>query len=134
MVQNDKKLCLLHFISQEPCIIWLSFMVLIYKMMISSGVFSSFLKFWFSIFWVHGGVHISGTIYHMIVIYGGNVLNDNISRCFFLFRNFDFPGCQGAEEAKNGPKWQKFWFVSSFISRTIYHMIFIYVTDVCIKR
>ena len=28
MAQNDKKLCLLHFLSQEPYIIWLSFMLL----------------------------------------------------------------------------------------------------------
>ena len=28
MAQNDKKLCLLHFISQEPYIIWLTFMLL----------------------------------------------------------------------------------------------------------
>ena len=39
MVQNDKKFCLLHSISQEPYIIWLSFMVQMYKMIISPGVF-----------------------------------------------------------------------------------------------
>ena len=38
MVQNDKKLCLLHSISQEPYI-WFSFMVQMCKMIISSGVF-----------------------------------------------------------------------------------------------
>ena len=41
-VQNDKKLCLLHSISQEPFIIWLSFMVQMCKMIISPGVFFSF--------------------------------------------------------------------------------------------
>ena len=34
-VQNDKKLCLSLFISQEPYIIWLSFMVHMCKMIIS---------------------------------------------------------------------------------------------------
>ena len=48
MVQNDKKLCLLHFISQEPCIMWLLSLVHICKMIISSGVLFIFPKFWFS--------------------------------------------------------------------------------------
>ena len=34
MVQNDKKFCLLHSISQEPYIIWLSFMVQMWKIII----------------------------------------------------------------------------------------------------
>ena len=48
MVQNDKKFCLLHSISQEPYIIWLSFMVHMCKMIISPGVFSFFQNFDFS--------------------------------------------------------------------------------------
>ena len=51
MVQNDKKLCLLHSISQEPYIIWLSFIVHIYKMIISLGVFFIFQNFDFLGFW-----------------------------------------------------------------------------------
>ena len=47
MVQNDKKFCLLHFISQESSIRRLSFMVQMCKMITSPGVFS-ILKFWFS--------------------------------------------------------------------------------------
>ena len=44
--QNDKKFC--HaLISQEPYIIWFSFMVHMYKVIISPGDFSIFLKFWF---------------------------------------------------------------------------------------
>ena len=48
MVQNDKKFCLLRSISQEPYIIWLSFMVQMCKMIISPGAFFSFkiLIFW----------------------------------------------------------------------------------------
>ena len=39
MAQNDKKFCLSHFVSQKPYIVWLSFMVHLYKMMIYPGVF-----------------------------------------------------------------------------------------------
>ena len=38
-VKNDKKICLSHFISQEPYIIWLPFMVQICKIMMSPSVF-----------------------------------------------------------------------------------------------
>ena len=73
-------------IPQEPYIIWLSFMVHICKMIISSGVFFIFSKFWFS-----GSIglvkrqktvmtkilsvvlHISEIMHHMIVIYGANM-------------------------------------------------------------
>ena len=52
-----------------------------------------------------GGLHISGTIYHMIVIYGTLVWNDDISRCFFIFSKFWFYGLLGAcKMVKNGPK------------------------------
>ena len=47
MVQNDKKFCASHVISQEPYIIWLSFMLHMCKMIISPGVFFIFSKFWF---------------------------------------------------------------------------------------
>ena len=53
MAQNYKKFCRLLFISQEPYIIWLSFMIHLCKMMISSGVFSHFFKI--LIFRVVGG-------------------------------------------------------------------------------
>ena len=48
IVQNDKKFCLLCSISQEPCIIWLPFMVQMCKMIISPGVFFNckILIFW----------------------------------------------------------------------------------------
>ena len=77
MAQNDKKLCPLHSISQEPYIICLSFKVHI------CFFFLHFLKI--LIFWVHKGIkgqknpkncvtlHISGTIHHMIVNYGAHV-------------------------------------------------------------
>ena len=84
MVQNDKKFCSSHSISQELYIIWLSFTVYMCKMIIYLGVSFSFSKFWF--FGLLGGkrgkngtkwqkilsvaIHISGTIHHMTVIYG----------------------------------------------------------------
>ena len=46
--QNDKKFCLSRSVSQEPYIIWLSFMVHLCKMIISPGV----LFFKIMIFWV----------------------------------------------------------------------------------
>ena len=42
MVQNDKKLCLFHSITQEPYLIWLWFLVDRCKMMIYPGVFLYF--------------------------------------------------------------------------------------------
>ena len=48
MAENDKQFCLLYSISHEPYIIWLSFLVHICKMIISSGVFFIFSKFSFS--------------------------------------------------------------------------------------
>ena len=54
IAQNDKKLCPLHSISQEPYIIWPSFMVHICEMIISWGGFFYFFKI--LIFWVHRGV------------------------------------------------------------------------------
>ena len=82
-------LFLLCSISQEPYIIWLSFVV------------------------------------HMCKMISPHV--------FFIFQNFDFTDYQGAERAKNGPKWQKNLSVTPFISGTIYHMSFICSTQICIK-
>ena len=47
MVQNDRRFCLLHSIYQEPFIKWLSFMVHIYKMIISPGISFILSEFWF---------------------------------------------------------------------------------------
>ena len=91
IVQNYKKFCPSCSISQEPHIIWLSFMVHICKMIISLGVF------------------------------------------LVGFQNFDFLGCQEGWKGKKMPKMTNFLSVTSYISGTIYHMIFIYGTHVCIK-
>ena len=50
MVQNDKKFCPSHSISQEPYIIWLSLMVHMCNMIIPPAVFFHFFKI--LIFWV----------------------------------------------------------------------------------
>ena len=87
MVENDNKICLSHLISQEPYIIWLSFIVHMCKMIIYPGVFFIFSKLRF--FALLGDKRaknvpkwqkimsvmflISGTTYHMIVIYIAHV-------------------------------------------------------------
>ena len=82
MVQNDKKFCLLHSISEEPCIIWLSFMFL--KWQYLQGFIIQSLIFGVHK-WVKGQktvrndkkfcllLYISGTIHQKIVIYCANV-------------------------------------------------------------
>ena len=49
MPQNDKKLCTLHFISQEPYIIWSWFMVHMCKRIIFPSVFYIFWNFNFQV-------------------------------------------------------------------------------------
>ena len=48
MIQNEKKFCSLRSTSQQPCVIWLSFMIRGYKIITSPEVFFIFLKSWFS--------------------------------------------------------------------------------------
>ena len=92
MVQNDKKFCLLHSVSQEPYIIWFSFLVHMCKMIIPSRDYFIFSKFWFFRLLGGGGrggkrakngpkwqkilsvtLHIPWTKHHMIFIYGTHV-------------------------------------------------------------
>ena len=49
-------------------------------------------------------LHISGTIHHIIVIYGTLVQNDNISKGFFHFYKILIIGFGGVKRAKNDPK------------------------------
>ena len=80
-----KKFCLSHSTPQEPYIIRLLFMEQLCKMIMSTGIFFVFWKFWFS--WLLGGKrakkspkwqkilfvvpYISGPIHHMVIICGG---------------------------------------------------------------
>ena len=87
MALNDKKFCLLCSISQEPCIIGLSFMVHVCKIIVSLGAFFilSKFQFWGGCEGVKGqkmtqndkkisvALHISGIMHHMIFIYGTHV-------------------------------------------------------------
>ena len=87
MTQNDKKNCLLCPLSWEPSIIWLSFIVHMFKVIISPGVFFIFSKVWWSVIsGVKGQIAIQnykklcqshsispGNIHHMIVIYSARV-------------------------------------------------------------
>ena len=106
-------------ISQEPYIIWLSFIVHMCKIIVSVGIFFIFSKFLFfgcarevkvekmvqndkKILSVV--LSISGTIHHMIVIYITPVQNDNISGQFFYF--FKILIFWVVREVK-GQKWSK---------------------------
>ena len=130
MVQNVKNFCMLHLISQEPYIIWLSFMIHTCKMIISPGFFSFFSKFWFFELlrewkgkkqskmakkFVHCTpyfrYHTQFMVYICKMIY-------NILQCFKVHR--------GGKRTKNGPKWQKNLSVVLAISGTTHHMIVIY--------
>ena len=124
------KSCLSHSISEEPYIIWLSFMVHMCKMVISPGVFFHFYKIF--IFQIVRGVkgqnlvqnnkkfsvtlRISGTIHHMNVIYGTHMWNNNISRYFFHFWKKFFPwvvrGLKGQKTAQNEKKLCQLRFIS----------------------
>ena len=105
-VQNDKKFCQSHFISQELYMIWFLFMVHMCKVMMSPGGFFIFLKFWF--FGVRGielqkmvqngknsVCHTpylrNHTSYDCCLLYTCKMI---ISlSVFFICSNFDFLGC-----------------------------------------
>ena len=111
VVQDDKKI-LLHFLSQEPYIIWFSFMVHLCIMMISRGIFFIFPKFWCSGLlggW-GGGVKgqkmvqnqkkfclsrsISQESYIIWISFMALLCKMIISQgVFSVFQNFDFVGC-----------------------------------------
>ena len=100
MVQNNKKFCLYHSLSQKPCIIWLWFLVRVQNDGIASNFFH-FLKFWFLGFW--GGVkgkewltitdfsisclyHKNCSLYHKNCSLYYRGFNNDIYRCFsFVF-------------------------------------------------
>ena len=144
MFQSDKKFCPSCSISQEPYIIWFSFMVHMCKMIISSGILFIFSKFWF--FWVVRGVKSQKTVqndskfclshficqepYIMIVIHGAHVQNDNISRRFFhFFKIFIFGVVRGLKEQKmvqNGKFCQ-----SRFISQEPYIIWLSFMVHMC---
>ena len=51
--------------------------------------------------------HISGTVHHLIMIFGTHVSNDDISRCSFHFFKIMIFGCvRGGKREKNSPNWK----------------------------
>ena len=97
-VQNDKKLCLSSSISQEPYIMWLSFMIQMCKI-ISPGVFFNFKIL---IFWVFRGLkgqkmavcctlyirnHISYVLHVWYTCMYERIISPDIF--FIFFQNFD---------------------------------------------
>ena len=125
-------LCLSSSIFQEPYIIWLLFMVHMCKMIISPSFFS-ILKFWFSE--LSGGwkgkklskmtnIYVCHTLYfrnhiwyHLYLWYTFRY----VQALFFFFNILIFRIIRGGrggsgKRAKNGPKWQKILFVSSYIT------------------
>ena len=108
MVQNEKKLYLSRSISQEPYIIWFSFMVHIWKMILSTGIFFHFSKI--LIFRVVRGVkgqkivrndkkfslsrsisQETYIIWSLFVLYKCKMIIS--SGLFSFFHDFDFSGC-----------------------------------------
>ena len=51
--------------------------------------------------------HISGTVYHLIAIFGPPVQNDDISRCFFIFLEIWFFVLLGGGGGGEGVKGQQ---------------------------
>ena len=127
MAKDDKKICLLQLISQDPYIIWLSFMVHLCKMIISSGAFFIFSKMTQNDKKFCLSCLIYQEPYIMIVICGTQVYNDNISRHLFIFSKFWFfgllGGSKGKTKAQNDKKNLSF---ALYISGTIHHMTLIY--------
>ena len=112
-VQNDKKLCLSHSISQEPYITWLSFMVQMCKMIISAGVFFNVKILIFQVV-IKGlkGQKMAQNVENfcqshlmfqeLYIIWSScmvhiNVQKDNISRHFFHF----FRSCRACKSIKS---------------------------------
>ena len=123
MAQNDKKFCLLHFISQEPYIMWLSFMLLHLWYSCVKWHIQEFFSFFQSFdFWdCYGGKRTKNSPKWQNSVCCAWYLKNNTSyncylwytcvkwylQVFFCFSKFDFGDCLEGQRAKNGPKWQK---------------------------
>ena len=121
IVQNDKKFYLLCLISQEPYIIWFSFMAHMCKIIISPGFL--WRVFQIFIFGVSSGVKgqniaqndkklclsypISQKRYIMWLWFLVHICKLMTSPdVFFSFWKIDFPHSLECKTAKYGPKWQ----------------------------
>ena len=129
MVHYDKKFCLSHSISQEPYIIWLSFIISMYKMIIFPGCFFFFFEIF--IFWVVRGVKVQKMVQNdkkFCLLHSVSQepyiiwLSFMVHLCkmimflgcfFFIFSKFWFLGLLGE---KNGKKWFKIPYLRNYIS------------------
>ena len=76
-------------------------------------------------------LYISGTMDHMILIYGTHMWKDNIFRCFLHFSQLLIFGVnKWGKRAKNGLKWQYILSVALHIWVSIHHMIMFFVAQV----
>ena len=99
-IQNDKKICLSHSISQKASIIWSSFLVHLCKMMTLPDANFVFSKFLFSGLLEGGSGEVKGQkmsqndnkfcLSHMSVVFGTHVSNYNLYSSFFHFFKFWF--------------------------------------------
>ena len=142
VAQNDKKLCLLHFISQEPCIIWLSCMMHMCKMMTSLGA-SSFCQNFDFLGWLGDkrakigpkwqkkilsvSQHISGTIPHMIGFLVHLCKMIMSPAVFFIFSKKVLEWWVKGQKMTHNYQFQSVLF---YISRTEDHIIKIFGTQV----
>ena len=136
-------------ISQEQYSIWSLFLVLYCKIMISSGVFFIFFKFWF--FRLLGSkraknspkwkititsVHLSHTIsqeqysvWSFLVHYCKIMISPGIFLIFVKFWFFGLLAGKGGKRTKNGPKQQKI--LSRSISQELYIIWLSFVVHMC---
>ena len=137
----QKKLCLSPLISQEPYIIWSSFIVNMWKRIISPGFSSHFFKI--LIFGINSGekeqkvaqmtknficgTNISGSIHYMSVIFGTQVKWWLLQMLFSFFFKVWFSGLLGGKREKNGSKRQNILFLTPYLkNRTSYDCGFWY--------
>ena len=123
----------LHHISRTVHYLILIFGTNVQNDDISTGTFFIFLKFWFlgllrgrvknSPKWKVKITSVTGTIKHMIMIFGIVLQNDDISSHFFhFFKILIFWVVKRGKRTKNGPKWERILSVALHILETIHYM------------
>ena len=86
----------------SPGIVFIFFKILIFGIISGGGKRAKNGPKWQNFLSV--SLRISGTVHHMIVIFGAHVLNDDVSRKFFHFSKFWFLQFLVGERAKNDLK------------------------------
>ena len=152
MAQNNKKFWQSRFISQEPCIIWLSFMVQMCKAIISPSVFFNFKILIFQVVRGIKGQKMTQNnkkfcpsrsifqepylIWFSFVVHMCKTIM-SLGAFFHFFNILIFQVVQGwgmgegRESAKNGPKWQKILSATRFMSQEPYIIWFSFMVRMC---